>query len=481
MRRLALGLLLVSLAACGYWWGRGAGAPTPTRVLLLDPVPGSGFDAPSAQSLGSLLLDQLELRSPLAVTQLMRLPQPFQPKGELLVVRPWVAREGDRLRLRLDWALMGPGRAGDWHMAAAPLADPAEAIETAISALPLHLDPADPTLLPSGRQAFWDLLGADQAIYSNVDLDGAAATARRLAAEQPGCASLLAAGAHLDTLRILQDPRPLDGRVDQALAAAHRALQLEPGYPRALRFAARILSDEGRQAQALDELQDGLRRHPHSMNLLFALDYAARTAGLMDIALGARAKIQDLWAGDPEPPPLGFAFLYAGQTDAFEASFRARPGGNPDGFMAFNLGYALLLRGRTGEAEEHFRVAEQDAKNEAHFRALAKVFRFQIEGNPEGAKSALDALDRSRVGLQVPDGEFTFTMAEAASYLGEEGHAMDLAERAFNQGFFCATWYRASPFLARLQTLPRWRAILQHVDERRSRLAAGRRPSDFGL
>ncbi len=71
--------------------------------------------------------------------------------------------------------------------------------------------------------------------------------------------------------------------------------------------------------------------------------------------------------------------------------------------------------------------------------------------------------------------------AEAAGYLGEEGRAMDLAQRAFSQGFTCSAWYRASPFLGKVQPLPRWRAILQHVDERRARLAYGRSPGDFGL
>ena len=480
----SLGLLLAAsalLAGGAFLWERRAPAPVPTRVLLLEPISGAGLDAPTARSLGSLLLDQMELRSPLAVTSLPRLPQPFQPEGELLVVRPWAAREGDRLRLSLDWALMGPGQAGAWHAASPPLSDPAAAIEDAVSGLPIHLAPPDPALLPSGPAAFWGLLAADQAIHSNTGLDVATASAQRLAGEQPDCAALQATVAHLDTIRILQDPHPLDGRVDLALAAAERALKLEPGYPRALRFEARLLSDEGRQAQALDELQDGLRRHPHSMNLLFALDYTARTAGLMDIALATRAKIRALWAGAPEPPPIGFAYLYAGQMEAFEASFLAQPGEALDGFSEFNLGYAKLLRGQTAEAELHFGNAERDAATEAHFRALAKAFRLQIEGKAEDARAALDALDRSRVGLQVPDGEFTFTMAEAAAYLGEEGRAMDLAERAFSQGFTCSAWYRSSPFLAKLQALPRWRAILQHVDERRARLAAGRQPSDFGL
>jgi len=254
-----------------------------------------------------------------------------------------------------------------------------------------------------------------------------------------------------------------------------------PGYPRALRFYARLLSDHGHQAEALDSLKEGLAVHPDAMNLLFGVDYAARTAGLMDIALGARARIRALWGGDPEPPPTGFTYLYAGQVDAFEASFRPRLGAPLDGFTEFHLGYAKLLEGKAAEAALHFQAAEGDPAAESQYRLLAKVYRFQIQGRGADARGALDELDRDRVGLQVPDGEFTFNIAEAAAFLGEEGRAMDLAQRAFSQGFTCTPWYEASPLLARLQPLPRWRAILQHVDARRARMAAHRSPADFGL
>ena len=474
-------LLLAALMAGSAWWRPWRQPQEPERVLLLEPAPGPGMDGPTAGSLGSLLTDELETRAGLAVTSAPTLAQPFLPDGRLLVVRPFARRDGDRLALSLEWAEMGPGLNDAWHQETPEAAEPAQALESALRSLPLRLAPADPALLPHEPGAFWSLIQADAAVYSNQNLDAALDTAQQLAAKEPGCAFLHATVAHIDTVRMLQDPRTLDGHVDFALAAANDALKLSPGYPRALRFAARLLSDQGHQAEALDQLQDGLRRYPRSMNLLLALDYTARTAGLMDIALATRARMRALWAGAPDPPPTGFTYLYAGQVDAFEASFRPAPGEPMDGFTAFNLGYADLLRGRAAEAGQHFLAAEQDPSTEGHFRALAKVFRFGIEGKGGDARAALDLLDRGRVGLQVPDGEFTFTMAEAAGYLGEQGRAMDLAQRAFSQGFTCSDWYRASPFLAKVQPLPRWRAILQHVDERRARVADHRRPQDFGL
>ncbi len=447
----------------------------------MDPVPSEGISSAEAQSLGLLLSDALEIRGGLAVTNLSKLPEPYQPQGDLLLLRPQASREGTHLRLTMAWAQLGPGRDGAWHTIAPAAQAPEAAINAALAALPLELTPPDSALLPGDPERFWDLLKADSAYYSNVDLEGALALAQRVAAAEPRCATVQAAMAHLNTLRILQDPHPLDGRVDTALAEADRALALLPGYPRALRFASRLLSDQGRQEEALRRLEEGFRLHPQSLNLLFALDYAARTAGLLDIALAARDRMATLWSGAPILPPVGFTYLYAGRMDAFEASFHEPPGSAPDGFIDFNLGYAALMHGKRDEAARAFQSAEQDLTAEGHFRALAKVFRFQLEGKSLEARQALDALDRSRMGLQVPDGEFTFTMAEAAGFLGDEGQAMDLAQRAFSQGFVCAAWYRASPFMAALQPLPRWQSILQHVDERQARVAALHQPQDFGL
>lgn len=482
MRRiLPVALLFAIITSGAYGWKRLHRAHAPRRVLLLEPTVGGGMTKAEAQSLGMFLVDALETRADMAVTTLSALPEPYQPEGELLLLRPKTSREGVTLRLSVEWAELGPGRDGAWRTFESHGQTPDTAITALLEALPLKLGPPIPAFLPRSPEHFWDLLRADSAVNTNVDLDAAISLAQQLAREEPDCATIQSTLANLDTLRILQHPRLLDGRIDMALASAERALVLLPGYPRALRFASRLLSDQGHQDEALLRLKKGLYLHPQSLNLLFALDYAARTAGLLDIALGARSSVSTLWSGTPVLPPTGFTYLYAGKVDAFEASFRASPNTTPDGFNAFNRGYAALIRNHPDEAAREFQSVEQDPATEGHFRALAKVFRFQINGKTADARQALDTLDRSRMGLQVPDGEFTFTMAEAAAFLGEEGFAMDLAQRSFSQGFVCAAWYRGSPFMAALQPLPRWRSILQHVDERQARLAAAFHPRDFGL
>lgn len=474
-------LALLAVATGFFAWRHARSTDARIRVLLLDCESSPTLSSAEAQVLNLLISDELEIRGDLAVTQLPSLPQPFQPEGALLLIRPRASREGTDLRLDLAWAKMGPGQDGAWHQTAVPVQAPASAIAASLDALPVTMNPVHAELLPDNPGVFWTLVKAESAAFTNVDLEGAFAQAQIAAQQEPGSAALQAALAQLDTVRMLQDPHLLDGHADEALQAANRALALEPGYPRALRYASRLLSDEGRQDEALVQVREGLRLHPHSLTLLFAVDYAARTAGLLDIALAARKRMESLWAGSPVPPPTGFTYLYAGQQEAFEASFNRLPGATPNGFTAFNRGYAALLRGDPSKAATAFQITAQDLTTETQFRALARVFSFQIAGQSADAKLALDALERSRLGLQVPDGEFTFTMAEAAAFLGEEGLAMDLAQQASGQGFLCSAWYKNSPFLTKLQPLPRWQAILQHVEARRDRLAKRHAPADFGL
>lgn len=472
---------LAALLGGAAWWARHRASARP-KVLLLAAESGPGLDPASGLALGGLLEDELELRAEAPVTTLGRLPEGFHPEAPTLVIRPRVSRQGEDLGLAWTWerwedGALRPAASGSGGLAGAPV----PTLERALDALPLKLAPAPPGLLPQDTGAFWTLVGADAAAADNAGLAAAAERLRRLAADGRGCAAAEAVLAHLETLRVLQDPQPLNGHAALALEAADRAAAAVPGYPRALRYAARLLADQGRQEEAFPRLAEALRRRPDSITLLLALDYCARTAGLLDVAGAARDRMDRLWSGAPVPPPVAFTALYQGHPEVFAASLQEDPGLPPNGFLAFYQGYAYLVQGRREAAAARFQAALAAPATEAHIRALAQVFLLQLKGDTESAARALDALDRSRVGLQVPDGEFTMTMAEAAAFLGQEGRAMDLAQRAFSQGFTCSAWYRQSPLLAKLQALPRWRALLQHVDARRARLAATQRPGTFGL
>ena len=85
------------------------------------------------------------------------------------------------------------------------------------------------------------------------------------------------------------------------------------------------------------------------------------------------------------------------------------------------------------------------------------------------------------MGLRISDGEFTLRMAEAAAFLGDPTLAMELAERAYTQGFDCTRWYERSPLLAPIRGTGRYGSLLQHLRERQAMLESRFPASKFGL
>jgi hypothetical protein len=139
------------------------------------------------------------------------------------------------------------------------------------------------------------------------------------------------------------------------------------------------------------------------------------------------------------------------------------------------------VHGRRSQALAHFRAAEAVPEGWYGFEDLSAVYALHLEARGDEALARLRTLDQTRVGLSIPDGEITFKLAEAYAVLGETDAALDLAQRAYNQGFGCAAWYERSPLLAPVRSLPRYQALLQHLRERQAVLESRFAPSRFGL
>ncbi|HZU53542.1 MAG TPA: hypothetical protein VFF77_06580 [Holophagaceae bacterium] len=364
----------------------------------------------------------------------------------------------------------------------ASAADPRVQLQQLLAAAGFHSS-ASAALLPREAVHLLPLAEAYAGAMEGNDQEARAAggPAQAIAAQEPECAIAALACAE-STYRKLLNPSPADPQAQMVGSQAFdTTLNLLPGFPRAAEQAARFYTDTGNQRRALQILLNAVAQWPKAPGLRTGMAYAARTTGLLE---GARSAIQvraglDGGAGNREVFPET-TFIYTGEWNRFEACLGPGPGERPQPLLDFYRGYLRLLQGRQDEASANFRSAARPQGSDSQFQALARTYQLALEGHRPEALLALRVLSRSRLDLRVPDGEFTFKVAEAYGFLGSTEEAMDAAQAAFSQGFGCSTWYERTPLLSSLHALPRWRALISHLQERQKLLEARFPPRSFG-
>lgn len=157
------------------------------------------------------------------------------------------------------------------------------------------------------------------------------------------------------------------GDREAALAQFRKALELDPGYARAITNVGLVLSEEGRHAEAVSRHREAIAlkpRHPGGhMNLAVALAKLGR-------AEEAEAEYREVLRLDPDSVRaycnLGDLWLTRGRPDEAAASFRQALEINPrsrDANVA--LGGLLVDQRRFGEALERFGLALRAAPRDA--------------------------------------------------------------------------------------------------------------------
>ena len=455
IRWFLLGLLLPA-AAFTVWLLRRAPSPPSQRIAIR-------AEGPCGHGFALLVSDLLEVQNRRVVV----------PSGTLLpegtpLLRMRLARSGDVLTVDAD--LDGrplPRQEGSPREVFAGLAKA------------LSCDPPGPALMPLNEEDGWELLDLAGRTQDDASAESVGRT-QALVAREPACASArLALGALLT--RYLVEHMEADTLEAQAACEQnfHDGLTALPAYPRLVALFAIHLSDISRQREALQILQSALHRHPGSAALLNALAYAARTSGLLDLAdraLERRAELTGVPRGQANLADN--ALLYAGRYRAFESSLATLP---PGPLRSFYQGYARLLMGDREGALQFFMEAKPGGLGSTLFVRLAEVYRLALEGRVAEANTALDSLQTERMQIHLPDGEFTFKLAEAYGFLGRTGEALEVAERASVQGFGCSPWFERAPFLAAARRMPRWLSLDEHLRERQRLLAEAFPPTVFGL
>ena len=190
-----------------------------------------------------------------------------------------------------------------------------------------------------------------------------------------GDRALIADRLAITYIQLGQVPRALE-RFREAVVADHRSVE-------AFSHWARLLREQGRPAEALAILEDGVAANPSTGQLLFELGNALlqeeRFADARErLLLAVRLDPRDFRAHSA----LGYARLKLGDVDGAVESLTNALDVNPAYPLAhFHLGNALLATGRRVEAIAHYRSALQ---YEPGF-ALARQALATAEG-AEGAR-----------------------------------------------------------------------------------------------
>lgn len=462
--RWALGAGLGSLLAIGLGFAlwRSAFQGADRAPITLAAAPGDAWPGTTAtQRHGVLILfkDHLEVLGNLTVVEETNLQAPSAENRVVMEARP--TPEGLALRLR---GPLLPGGRLDF-----PPLTPPEAFARAGEALGLRRRAEPGRLLPVSPEAFWELAGLT-GVRMEEDPAPALARAEALAAQESGCASAWATAAALAYWQLTREGgRATVDDFARVEGLFRRAFALVPHHPRAVDDFVGFKTDQGNPRQALDTLFKALERYPRVAHLHGALAYPARVSGLLEGASRALAA-RDRLAGSHrfERDLVENTSLYRGEAARFEAALGQGQAGAIEPSRDFYRGYVRLLQGRAAEAHPYFLRAQAAAGSWPAFERLAQVYQLGLEGQRAKALGVLRKLKAERARLRVPDGEFTFKLAEAFGFLGEPHEALETGVRAFAQGFGCTPWYERTPFLAGVRHLPRWHNLRQHLQERQA-------------
>jgi len=476
---LGVAFALLLLAGSGLAWLLALqGVRSPLKVVLITPVAAedSGLEGAQNRAVAALVQDQLEHHGRFAITSVTELPTdlgPFcgQPQTLLIQLEPRRAGGDLTLSYRYAWGnKLVRGEAVPWSAHQAEPQPPTQAFDAFLRTFPRNVHPSAGDLIPKSPAVFWDLVKAGAWRLQNQHLDEAMGLAEQATRQEPACASAWILLGNLRYRALLNSPAAYRQEQADTEAYLQRGLTLAPDHPRGTFLLSLLKADSGNQQEALELLLRARRRQPHNPTLLTGITYAARGAGLLPLARRAMDLRDELTFIQVQPQAVDITCLYTGEMPRFEASLQEQPGHlrSTSGVLPFYRGYLALTRGDHAQARREFRTAAELANGYPNIMRLSEIYGLILEGRKDEAWQKLREYDQERIGMREPDGEFTIRLAEAYALMGDRASAMEMAGRAFARGFGCTVWYERSPMLEPLRGLPKWKALMQHLQERQT-------------
>lgn len=471
---LVLVLALLGLGLGGAYLSHRSHNQAPLALSIAAPESWEGISPEQRLGILILLKDHLELLQGRTVVEEANLANPIAAPGLRIVLGG--KRLGDELLLEIRIQ----GKASGEESWKSPMADPAFVFQACLKRLRAPFD-AKQEILPVEAAPFWKLAEAT-GWRIDQDPDQPLRLAQEVVNQEPRCAGAWATLAALSYWQLGREAGKADTEsFHRCEALFQRTFELLPHYPRAVDDFVGFKTDIGNPREAMIAAFAALEEYPKVAHLHGALAYPARVSGLLEGASRA-LRARDALAGlhRSERDQVENTYLYRGDWDLFEESLGAGSDSINEPARDFYRGYVNLIRGRADRARPFFARAQRIKGSWVQFESLSRVYELALSHDRDGAMKVLRQIKADRALLRVPDGEFTFKLAEAFAFLGDPQEATETALRAFAQGFACTRWYLESPLLATVPQQARWNALTQHLKERQELMEKSFPPRRFG-
>ena len=244
--------------------------------------------------------------------------------------------------------------------------------------------------------------------------------------------------------------------------AARRALELKPDSLEGLNSLGALLTESGRNIEAIQTLRRALALAPNSDSAWDGIGYAYHYAGLDDAAEKAYRRSAEL---NPTTTRIHWMharmLLYVGRAHDAEQEMRQALAENPNQFKAIAfLGDFLYYQGKFDEAETVLRRAVELGRNQDDNSAqVIAAFLYASRGQRDKIDPKILAIRRA----DVIDGDMAYWVGGIHSLLGDKEESLAWLHHAVKLGNHNYPWFQKDKNYDKLRGDPEFQRIVEEA------------------
>jgi TolB-like protein len=474
-----LAILLVAIAAIGYFYARRSSLPTSARPRSLAILPFRNLKQdPETDFLGFSLADAiitklgyvnaLTIRPSSSIDKYRnQIVDPKKVAADLdvdtLLTGSFI-KDGDDLRITAQLIDVRPDKIL-WREAIDVKYDKLLTVQDRVSQqiikeLELNLSPREAENLKPEKKIStaayeYYLRGID--LYSLNEFAGAIKMLEASTAIEPNYAP---SWAHLGRAYTTNASLQFGGREDYGKAQVdyEKAIALNPALVEPRIYMANLLTDTGRVEQAVPLLRSVLEDSPNNAEAHWELGYAYRFGGVLKESVAECEKARQI---DPLVKINSSAmnsYLYLGEYEKFLRSLPA----NDSVYIDFYRGFGeYYLNNRDQAAQEFDRAFEKDPTLLP--ANVGKALSHSIRRDNAGGLKLLQRTESKIEERGVSDAEGIYKVAQAYAVLGDKVSALHMLRLSIESGFFCYPYFVRDPLLQSLHAAPEFQTLMSQA------------------